>query len=144
MTRPPLSRQDYIAAGAEKKLRFTGRNTPSSVQEKTDWVCENPSCEKHHHKSYRAVKYGQYGCTCQNAVTLKADDYLGLASHLGIQWDGGPGAPRNSKTLTTWIGLNGNRVEATYHQLAYGQISEQLAHLLGLREEDDEPERATA
>lgn len=137
MTRPPLSRSDYIQAGHEKGLEFIGQITPASVMEKTSWRCLNKGCGKTMRKSYRAVKYHKNGCTCQNSITLKAADYEACASDLGIGWVG-PNAPRNSKAPTVWIGKNGQRVEASYHQLAYDKIATELARLLGLVETEKE------
>jgi hypothetical protein len=134
MARPTLSRSDYIQAGKEANLEFVGKNVPDSVHTPTDWVCLN--CGAEHVKSYRAVKYGKNGCTCQNSVTKKPKDYHDLAKKLGIVWQGetySNKAPKNTKTPTYWVGKPGIPVMATYSQLAYGRLPANLKEQLGIK-----------
>ncbi|APU89054.1 hypothetical protein Rctr85_027 [Virus Rctr85] len=135
MVRPPLTQSQYMQAGREKGLEWIGNAVPGSVHTPTRWRCL--TCRTIHEKSYRAVKYGAHGCTCQNAVTKKPEDYRALAELLGIEWAGmhySNRVPKNTKAATVWIGRNGTPVEASYAQLAYGEISQQLRDALGLDE----------
>lgn len=129
MTRPPLPREEYVQVGKAKGLTFLPASVPPSVHHKTDWRCE--FCGTTHKKTYRAVKYSGNGCTCQNKVTLSQDSYHQLAARLGIRWIGKV-KPRNTKTATEWMGPGNVKVSATYRQLAYGLIREDLAKLLGV------------
>lgn len=129
MTKPPLPRDKYVQIGKEKGLTFIGTSVPQSVHHKTQWKCD--FCKSQHVKSYRAVRYGEHGCTCQNPTTLKQTKYEDLATRLGIQWIG-ESKPRNTKTATLWMGPAKVKVLASYHQLAYGLIRADLAALLGV------------
>jgi len=123
-------RPDYIRLGRSKGLSFIDTKTPSTIRKKSHWRCRR--CGLEHHKSYIAVRDGEYGCRCQNELTLNEEQYYKLANDLQIQYAPQDFIPRNNKQKVRWIGRNGKEVMASYHELAYGHISKRLVKALAL------------
>lgn len=128
MSHVSLSNEEYQEIAAEKGLMLVGY-APPSVYDKARWECQH--CGKVHVKTYRAVKYGSFGCSCQNNLTLSTNQYHSLADRLGIEWIG-KRTPHNTKDLTQWRGPSGRIVTCSYYQLAYRGPSRALQAQLGL------------
>lgn len=120
-----LTEEDYNAVANPKGLELVGQ-APASVREQATWRCL--LCGREHVKTYRTVKYAANGCECFKALTKV--DYQQLATNLGIEWLGNT-VPTTNKSMTKWRGPSREIVEASYHQLAYGN-GKQLRKKLGV------------
>lgn len=130
MPRKSKSYAEYMELADDKGLVFTGAELPRSVFTQTTWRCKY--CGKSMKKAYRSVKEAPKGCSCQtNAKPISA--YYELAQQLGIEFLPKEGQfPRNSKVKTQWRGPNGVIVEACYHEIGYGRISDAMRYRLGI------------
>jgi hypothetical protein len=132
MARNSLNDSDYQNEATKKDLELVG-HAPVSVFDKATWKCIR--CGKIMSKSYRAVKYGKYGCRCQSMYKqLPAEDYHTLAKELGIEWVGEE-APEHHRAYTSWKGKTGLETVLPYSLLKKGEISHITKMILGL--EDD-------
>ena len=133
MGRSPLTYLDYRKAAEEKNLEFIAPTVPSGVFVRTKWRCKLTGIVMT--KSYLAVKNAEYGSRYQRTYPEMLERYHALADALGIEFlyeEGKDYFPATNKSPCKWRGQNGRVVEATYHQLAYGQIPQHLIEALGL------------
>jgi hypothetical protein len=133
MPRKSKSYGEYMELAAKKGLTFLGEVTPRSVFTETTWRCNY--CGKVMNKAYRSVKEAPQGCFCQAKKTKGIEKYHQLAKSLGIEFVAEKGNyPRNTKVKTLWRGPSGEIVEASYHDIGYGYISEAMKERLGINE----------
>lgn len=145
MSKARLTMQDYVDMADEKGLVFTGRVAPASVNTTTRWQCRLTGDVMN--KKYTSVKQAEFGSTYQRTYYESLANYKALAERLGIEflYEEGHEArlpskknryqlfPKTTKDISYWRGPSGRIVEATYHQLAYGEkIPNAVADGLGI------------
>lgn len=145
MSKARLTYKDYTNMAAEKGLVFVGRVAPDSVNTTTRWQCRLTG--EIMAKKYTSVKQAAYGSTYQRTYKESLKRYRKLAKKLGIEFLYEPGHeskrpsektkfqlfPKTTKDISYWKGPSGKIVEATYHQLAYGnKIPNEVADALGI------------
>lgn len=119
MPRKSLTLYHYNGLAEKSKCQLVG-DVPNRATIPTQWVCL--VCGRNLNKSYNAMKYHSI-CVCRSEMVLKREDYQALAERLGVKWLGQ--YPPNSKVVVSWSGTSGVFL-ASYHQLAYGFISQKL------------------
>lgn len=105
-----LNRPEYEKVGQAKLLDFLDEQPPFSVYERCNWRCQ--LCGKTYHKTYRAVYLGEFGCRCQNSLSLPVSRYEALARELGFIFVGPK--PVNVRVPTEWLTANGSKIQASY------------------------------
>lgn len=109
--------QDYQEAAAKIGARWAGESLPSSVMEKTAWLCL--TCSYRWEVKYNHVQQGSSCPKCAGVVHRSPGDYKALAESLGLVWLG----PKveNVKTPTKWLCVCGREWIARYSDVAKGK-----------------------
>lgn len=110
----PLDKSKYIEVGLAKNLDLIDEIPPPTVYDKCNWRCK--LCGLEYHKTYRAVYLGEFGCRCQNSMSLPVERYRELEEKYKITMTSIK--PNNFRNPATWYSTRTNKwIEASFFDL---------------------------